>query len=248
MKARSVSRCCSGGTIWELAVLVAGLTCTDASADLVFSGNAFTVEASNDDGTGLLEVSVADLTYNPQLNRWTWSLPAPVDITNGSGDVIAQVTSANVIYRGDPQIAFGFSAIAGGSTTTFVIASSLISFPVIPSALANASAGLTLTDGDGNGGTLQGLHAAGGAYLAEYNGGTDFAELVGPLNAPACGSVSDSDIVPLTALGTSVSSMNAWYYFSLTANDLASGTSNYQITPEPGAIGFLLVTLLLRRR
>ncbi len=248
MTGRGLGRGGFGGTSWLAVVLVAGLTCAGASASLVFSGNAFTVTASNDDGSGSFDVLVSDLSYNPQLNRWTWSLPAAVEITNGSGDVIAQLTSANVVYRGDPQIAFGFSAIAGGSTTTFIVASSLISFPTIPSALGNASAGLTLTDGDGDGGTLLGLHSAGGAYLAEYNGGTDFAELVGPLSAPAGGSVSDSDIVPLTALGTSVSSMNAWYYFSLTANDLASGTSNYQITPEPGVLALLLVGMFLRRR
>ncbi len=248
MTRRIASRGVSRGTVWLVASLVAGLTGAGASADLVFSANAFMVQASNDDGLGTFEVPTSELSYNPQLQRWTWSLAAPVDITNGSGDVIAQLTSANVVYRGDPQIAFGFSATAGSSTTTFVIASSLISFPTIPAAEALASAGLTLTDGDGTGGTLLGLHSAGGAYLAEYNGGTDFAELVGPLYAPAGGSVSDSDNVPLTPLGVSVSSMNSWYYFSVTANDLASGTSNYQVTPEPGMLGLLVVGLFVRRR
>jgi hypothetical protein len=62
-------------------------------------------------------------------------------------------------------------------------------------------------------------------------------------------SVNDPDPVNYRAVGSAVSDMSAEIKFSLTGFDLASGTTTYEIIPEPAAALLLVAGMLgLRRR
>ena len=120
-------------------------------------------------------------------------------------------------------------------------------FPTM-SAEGRATVGYSLTDFDGDGAILVGLGDPNGspaAYLAQYNGnaatfsGTTFAELIPGMSCGPFESTTLSDAHP--ALGflpivDPVSDMSALINFNLTANDLASGTTNYIIQEKPTSV------------
>ncbi|MBU0616913.1 MAG: PEP-CTERM sorting domain-containing protein, partial [Planctomycetes bacterium] len=134
-------------------------------------------------------------------------------------------------------------------------------FP-IPAAYAtgHASASFTLTDFDAGSATLTGIGDTGGGYLAQYNGwagdpfggpqGTTFAEGIFAMSAGFLETVTEDFVHPETAIGETVNDMSSLVSFTLSAQDLASGTSSYVIVPEPGALTLLALgaVALLRRR
>jgi uncharacterized protein (TIGR03382 family) len=147
--------------------------------------------------------------------------------------------------------------MAGAMDTEFTITSALLSFgtPIDP-ASGRATAAVTVTDLLGNGAQLTGLGPGGGAYVAGYNGlvpgGSTFAELIPSLAAPAFSSNAvDSDFPgggAFAAIAGGVNDMSAQFNFTLSANDLASGTSNFEIIPAPATMALLGVGALLGRR
>jgi hypothetical protein len=151
--------------------------------------------------------------------------------------------SSKVEYIDDPFIAVFFAVQAGPSLTSFSIASGLLSFPAISPAEGRATVGLTATDLDGDGVTLTGTNGGGGAYLAQYNGlapgGTTFAELIPSVTAGSLSTGTANDAVPalgFAPIGVPVSDMSVLIKFDLTANDLASGTSQYVIQAPPTSV------------
>jgi hypothetical protein len=168
-----------------------------------------------------------------------------------TGDLIAIMNPegkfSRVEYIDDPIIGVIFAVQAGPVTTEFTITSGVLSFPTM-SAEGRATVGYSLTDFNGDGATLVGLGDPGGtaaAYLAQYNGdaatfsGTTFTELVPGMTADPFSSSTVNDATP--ALGflpivDPVSDMSVLINFDLSANDLASGTTNYIIQEKPTSI------------
>lgn len=229
------------------AALVVWAAAAVAPADI--SPIVLRVEATSEAGTGVYEVSSDELNYDPVSQQWTWQLVGMVDLLGPGGEFIGQLRTANLLYSADPNVALAFSVASGVVPTSFTISSGLLSFPLISPAQAATSAALTLTDVLGDGATLAGNLASGNSYQAVYNGSTVFAELLPGLSVTG-GSTSANANVPLTPIAPA-SSMNAQFTFTMSASDLASGTSNFVIIPEPQALALLLlgaVTAAARRR
>jgi hypothetical protein len=165
-----------------------------------------------------------------------------------SGQVIAILNplghESSVEYVDDPVVGMNFAVQAGPSQTDFSISSSLLSFTTMDGE-ARITVGFSLTDTDGDGAMLLGLgNPSGfqGAYLAQYNGfagtlsGTTFAEEVQSMNASVFSSTTVAIDVPPVGFQTiadPVSDMSVMLSFSLSPNDLASGTSSFIIQPPP---------------
>jgi hypothetical protein len=237
------------------AIALVGAAGSVANADL--AGAAFRIEASNGTGSGVLEWGLNDLTYDKETNTWSWSQGSSIEILDEDEDVVATLQNANVYIQGDPSINLGFAVQAGDTDTTFTITTALLSFATIQNADGQAGAGFTITDVDNNGAVFTAGNGTGHGYLAQYNGvvptGTDFTRLIGDFSSGAGKSASSSDNDPANGyrpVGGDVDDMSARVQFTLSANDLASGTNSYEIVPEPSAL--LLAALgalaLIRRK
>lgn len=244
--------------------LVAIALSVSAMAD--FPDVVFEVTAQS----GPLAVTVPILsewgTYNPNTGTWYWSSSSPIEFwANDHTVFLGSLNSFEATIVGDPEVNLNFAVQAGPNNTVFHIASALLDgFDPIPAAYAigYAHASYTLTDFDGNFATLTGIGATGGAYLAQYNGwagapggplGTTFAEGIYQMNAGMLQTVTEDFDHPLMGylpIGDTVVSMSALVSFELSADDLASGTSNFVIIPEPAALVSLAVmaVVALRRR
>jgi hypothetical protein len=84
--------------------------------------------------------------------------------------------------------------------------------------------------------------------------GTTFAEGIYSMSAGFLETVNADYEEPVgggySSITEAADSMSSLISFELSANDLASGTSHFQIIPEPSALGLLVLgsVALLRRR
>lgn len=227
---------------------VLGAATFAVNADL--SGDAFHVSASNGNGSAEWSVPWTDMTWDSDTNTWSWNLESPVELTNDGGDTIAWITGGNAYCAGDPAVNFGFSVQAGDTDTTFSINSALVSFGTIQNPLAQAGAAFTITDTNHNGATLD--TGRGKAYYASTDQGL-FAALVDGFSTGNGHSASSDDNEPdsgYDALGYPVSSIASSVSFTLSADDLASGTNSFEVIPEPSTLALVALGALsmLRRR
>jgi MYXO-CTERM domain-containing protein len=228
-------------------VAVAALLCSSGVAtagDL--SDTFFRIDVSNANDSAFFEVLSEDVEYDPELGGWSWSgLGIPL------GEV-ASLDQATLEIIGDPQITLNFAMTAFALDTTVTISSAVLSFSPFVNPDGLASAGLTLTESNGDTATLTGLGGSGNAYVANYNTppGTLFAEFVPQLYvSQEYGSTSGSGSTGWLPIADTVTSMQAQYNFLLTAGDQASGTSVFVIIPEPAGLALLaLGGLMLGRR
>ncbi|MBI3837041.1 MAG: PEP-CTERM sorting domain-containing protein [Planctomycetia bacterium] len=183
-----------------------------------------------------------------------WHPLTPKGIVDASGNVLGSVSEITLTADSDPSVSLGFFVTAGASTTTFTISSPVVSFAPLVNQQGVATAGVTLTDGNSDGASSFGLFPADKAYEAVYNGSTVFADLVSPVSAAPDSSMTTSERFPAVGtvlIGGPVTSIQSQFHFTLTANDLASGTSNFRVTPEPSSLVLALVgalALLWRER
>lgn len=198
---------------------------------------------------------------DPTNGDYTWALTQPVNMFSQSGQMIAQLREADVFCRADPQVDLNFSVFAGDVNTTFTVTSPTLSFASIAQAVGRTSAGFSISDLDGDGVTMSGWNGN-SIYTSRYNGavpgGTTFHDsFVGAYGTPIPGDTfSTSDDYPGAGLYApivgSVSDMSSRFRFSLTANDIASGTSVYEILPVPAPSAVTLFglggILVARRR
>ncbi len=235
-----------------------------AQADIIGDGLVITAE----DGLGNSATWTAPLTWDGQ--RWTYNGSQEIELRDPDTNVLlgyinpadGPADGTSVEYLQDPVINLNFSVQAGANPTTFYIASALLTFPTIANPVGAASAAISVTDAMGDGATLTGIGLSGGAYLAQYNGyaganppaGTTFAELHPNVVAGPFSTTTVSDEVPagggFTPIGTPVDDMSSLVSFTLSAFDLASGTSVYTIVPEPGTLAMVLglAVVVARRR
>jgi hypothetical protein len=156
--------------------------------------------------------------------------------------------------NGDPEVGIEFGVRAGNSAVTYTILADAVTFAPLTPAVGNASAGITLTDMAAAGATITGLFN-GKVHQARYNGASVFANLVDSLaiTGGAVTSITTSESKPVTGtelINDTLTSIESEFRFILSANDSASGTSTFVVTPipEPATLVILgLGGLLLRR-
>ncbi len=204
-------------------------------------------------------------SYTTPPKTDSWSLPGTVDdpaykFMDGD-DVFAQIVSLSCAYDYDPVVSLSFALIAGNSTTTFTVSSAVVSFLPMVNPDAYATAKIGVTDRNGDGATLTGLFPTPGAYAAQWQGGSysNWAELIAQVVAPVNGSTTVTERKPAlpTTYGTisgTVTDIKSEFNFTLTSKDLATGSSTFEVVPEPGTILALgsslcgFAGLILRRR
>ena len=182
-----------------------------------------------------------------------WEMPGPVTLVGGNGP-IAIIDSLVLGLDADPGVSLSFAVTAGATDTDILIPLAYVDF-VNPTSLidpkAYASAAVTLTDINSNGASLTGLYAGGKAYQARYNAAPTVVwdNILDGLSAGVDMSTAGFARKPAAGreqiFGT-LSRIEAEFYFRLSANDQASGTSRFDVQPipEPGTI-LLLGTAVL---
>lgn len=216
-----------------------------AYADSQTSEIIFSLEARNDDGSGVFEATFDDGQVDPATDTLIWNLSAPVDICDdASGERVATLIDAGltVCMRQRCSIDLSIAVLSGDSSTTFNIASPLVSFPTIPaeSAKARASASFTVSDLGHDGAALMGSGTPGtGAFRGYYNGflseGTRFTHLVALIYVDNGGEANASQADPSSGyrrIGEDVDDFSTEIAFTVTPQDLAAATTTMEV-PEP---------------
>lgn len=168
-------------------------------------------------------------------------------------DLLLHTNGSGFSYVEDPIANLNFAVQAGPAGSIFKITSALLTFPTITNATASSSASYTVTDITGNGATLAGAESiTGNAYRAAYNGfadggGTTFDSYFPAIAAPVFGTANPTANTSPTLI-PSVSDISTIAHFSLTPFDLASGTTTFNVIPEPATVALLAVGLALIRR
>lgn len=226
---------------------VAGMTLSvvAATADAGIVGNAFTITATNGAGTDQFTVPASSLSWTGS----SWLFETPIGwSTNLSNGVL--LTAISTEYVDDPQIFFNFGASTGGVATTFSVTSATLTFPSLLNPTGYASSGITLTDNSFDGASVIGNMAGTNSYNAVYNGATSFAlqqPSFGFPTANATNTQNANDLgIPVAGL---VSSMQASWNFTVSADDSVGVTSTWVLIPAPGSVGLLgMGGLLVARR
>ena len=218
------------------------------------------IEASNLLGRGTYQATFEQGIWDSKAHHYRWDLAQPIAIFDvRSGAPVATLLNATLDYLDDPRVNVSFQTQAGPAATSFTITAAQVSFAAISPAMGRASAAITVTDTEGNGALLTGLEpGSGGSYLAQYNGpvpvGTTFAEMIpsvmafpGSSGAVSANTPGGGGFLPIGATVTDISSR---FHFTLSANDLASGTSNWEVVPGPSGVALLVLGAagLARRR
>jgi MYXO-CTERM domain-containing protein len=226
---------------------LAALTSAAAYAGTI-SDPVISIHASSSLGAGTLNIPYDASHYNSTTHIYTWSMPSETDIMSDNGMIIASVSQLSTFIMNDPVVNVGFVLTAGAANTTLSIQSATLTFTALPSASGQASAQIGATDTDGNGASITGGFGGNLGYRASTNVGT-FATLVSGFNVGMFGSSNQNGNQPVTPIGT-VSSMSSEFNFTVSANDSASGTSVFVVTPEPASLALLALGGLafLRRR
>lgn len=245
--------------------ILAAMTIVAAPAMADLTGPGFSITAI-DAATGLTDELVFEGQWSADGTTYRWSSSESHMFYGSDGSFLGTLNpggqTSSIEYVVDPIVNLSFSVQAGNSTTAFSIGSALLSFPTIAAAEARASVGFSVTDfTGGDGATLTGTggHSGTAGYTAQYNGfagtnsGTSFLEALPSIVAAPFLTAVDSETTPAsgyTSIG-SASDMSTLVSFTLTAGDFASGTSTFEIIPEP-TTGLLLVVaagaLFARRR
>lgn len=238
-------------SIFSLAACVAATGATGQ-----FSDPFVTFNVSNANGSGSFTVDLAQ-TF-PFPGGTTYSSAAfgplfPLDITDGSGNVIATIITLNATsVEDDPATSFGdgfsvvdFSMTAGSLDTTVEIISTFASpapgtYGANPNVLANA--GFTASDENGDGVTLASNGPNGQIADFYVNGdassGDVFASLADGFGGGAFESPSTFDSTGFVSATTAIDSYQMTANFTISAVDEASGSFSIAI-PAP-ASGVLL--------
>jgi hypothetical protein len=205
-----------------------------------------TITATNEAGQSQVATLGGETTLDGTGSS-VWMLDQSVSLLDGSID------SLKLTMNGDPEVGIEFGFRAGSSATTFDILSDVVTFAPMVNPIAYASAGITLTDRLTPGAKITGLFDGGKTHQARYNGSTVFANLVSGFSIGS-GTFTASEDQPLSGgqiINDTLTSIESEFYFKLSARDSASGTSTFEVTPEPATIcllGLGLTALISRRK
>ena len=241
-----------------ICVAAGGALALASAASATLSDPFIFVRATNASGTGTFAVPLIDTMPGPNGST-TFSLASPVDIMDGP-NVIGTLTQLNSTVRpllgGQPNtVTLSFTFFAGSSDTTFEVLSTVFTFDSpLKDEAGRATAGVTITDSDGNGASSVGTLGQGAHYRASYDTNTFADLLAGQLTAGNGGSNTASDRSPVNGfspLAGGADSMSAQWGFTLSANDQIGVTSSFFIIPAPGALALMGLgglTMARRRR
>jgi MYXO-CTERM domain-containing protein len=224
-----------------------------ASASIV--GDPITVTLQNGSYSGSFSVTLAECTYDPSSHGYYYQQQGSRSVVSSvGGQVLGTFSGLSMFMLDDPNISLGFALQSASSTPTIVtISSGLLSFASIANPTAHSSAAVTITDNtnDGTGVTLTGNYGA-NAYEANYNGlipaGTLYSVHCPSFNSPGDGSSNSENGNNNAGISGSVSSMSTSFSFVISANDSVSGSSNFSVTPAPGALALLGIGGLMASR
>jgi len=166
-----------------------------------------------------------------------------VDDLLAMGEVDAGIEKLAFKINNDPEVGIEFGVRAGTSATTYSIASDIVTFDALINPTAEASAGITLTDRNGNGAAITGLFAGGKVHQARYNSSSVYANLVSGFSTSS-GTNTGYEEKGADVISGNVSSIESEFYFTLSAKDSASGTSTLVVVPEPATVAILAIGVL----
>ncbi|MCY2924073.1 MAG: PEP-CTERM sorting domain-containing protein [Planctomycetota bacterium] len=207
----------------------------------------FTIRASSGDASALQQF---EIPCNGGVADWT--LAAPITMMAGNTP-LGKITELSLQTDSEPYVNLKWAVEAGPTDTTFDFSTAVVSFSPLTNPQAYASAGVILT-GDSDGATITGLFDGGKIYQARYNGGTVYANLAGGFTVGADTTEFHGDRDPASGYRTiigSVYSIESQMKFTLSAGDMASATSRFEVIPEPATLFALFgvaLPMLLKRR
>lgn len=183
-----------------------------------------------------------EVLANPdEVYTWWMVNPLAVAAENNPTEILAILDGISITIKADPVIELGFAVTAGDYDTAFSFSSPMLTFDPMVNPEARALASVTVGPDD----TLIGAYNY-EAYRSLYNDTIVFADL---LDTPV-GWPGGNEATGWQQIFGTVSSMQAKWRFTVTAEGIASGTSYYEIIPEPATL--LLLGLgslaLLRKR
>ena len=208
-----------------------------ANADVVTT--LVTVRAQALEGQSVVDEAVWSVTVDKTGGSADelYQLASPVTLVGSKVGVLGTIEGLAVKFLGDPVVSVSFAVTAGAVPTAFTFTSAKLTFPVLDTDVVGAaSAGVTVTDLDSNGAWLSGAFEGGKAYEALYftPAQTVFARLVnGAAAGPDDSGTSRGRSGP-TPIAGSVSGIQAAFSFVLSANDMGSGTSSFNVTGTSG--------------
>lgn len=236
-----------------IAVAAAALLAGSASADI--SSIVFSITATLDNGNGPsyplnIELDPSGVDAN---GNYQWQLASPVDVVDDQDQNVFTLGEAGVTIFADPSVALNFQVLAGMQNTVFNVDSAVLSFAPLANSVGRATASVSVTDLNGDGASFTPVGS--GAYASYYNGGgTLFQELINaPVIAGANSTATSNDTFPaagFTNIGTTLNDIQSDWNFTLSAGDLASGTSEFEVIPAPASavLGLAALAGLRRRR
>lgn len=254
---RGLSVRCAAPLRLLMAVGAVGVVAAPAAADI--SDIVFRITAVGETGNDTWVARLGDGGFNPD-GSWSWNLTAPVELRSDEGVLLGTLQQAGTTIIEDPQITLGFFVQAAAVPVNFVIQSALLSFDPMMNPDGRLGGSITVTDGGIDGATLTGNQAGGDFLWGQYNGaipgGTTFATVVpGPVVAgPGLSEGASENLPPgvgFMPIPGSVSDMSLQWAFTLSANDVASGTGTFIIVPGPagaGVLGLAGLAVFRRRR
>lgn len=246
-----------GGVALATAALIAAAG--SASADI--SSTVFSITATLDNGAG--PSYTFDVDYNPSNHdgdgNFFWTLGDSVNIVDDNDQSVFTLDAATVRIENSREgtfpsqlLSLDFQVLAGAQNTVFSVDSAVLSFAALSNSAGRASAAVTVTDLNGGGATYTPQGA--GAYGSYYNGGTNFQNLIGsPIVAADFSTAASNETFPavgFSSIGPALTDITSDWNFTLSAGDLAAGTSEFEVIPAPASavLGLVALTGLRRRR